>query len=182
MNKTVLELTDKLINKRSLSADEYEYLIENRNKEIFALIQNEAVRLRKKYYSNKVFIRGLIEISNICKNDCYYCGIRKSNKECSRYRLTEDEILCCCENGYKLGFRTFVLQGGEDAYFTDERLCKIISEIKSRYNDCAVTLSLGERSNESYQNLHNAGSDRYLLRHETADSEHYSSFIPNQCH
>lgn len=178
MNKTTKDLIEKLIEKHSLSLDEYEYLIENRDKESFEIIKNEAIKLRKKYYSNKVFIRGLIEIGNICKNDCYYCGIRKSNKNCNRYRLTKDEILSCCENGYQLGFRTFVLQGGEDGYFTDDILCEIIREIKLRYSDCAITLSLGERSKESYEKLYVAGADRYLLRHETADETHYSKLHP----
>lgn len=180
MNKTMSDIIGKLIEKRSLTLKEYEFLIDNRDDECFEILKKEAVSLRKKYYSNKVFIRGLIEISNICKNDCFYCGIRKSNNNCSRYRLTKDEILMCCENGYNLGFRTFVLQGGEDGYFTDELLCEIITEIKKRYNDCAVTLSLGERSGQSYRKLFSAGADRYLLRHETADAEHYRKLHPDK--
>ena len=127
--------------------------------------------IQEKHYGKDVFIRGLIEISNICKNDCLYCGIRRGNKDCDRYRLTEEEILSCCDEGYALGFRTFVMQGGEDAYFNDERLCDIVSAIKSSYPDCAVTLSMGERSRESYEKLYAAGADRYLLRHETATAE-----------
>ncbi len=173
------EIIDKLILHRSLSLDEYEKLIANRNGEIYALLQHEALKLRHRIYGNKVFIRALIEISNYCKNDCYYCGIRKSNKKCSRYRLTREEILSCCEKGYDLGFRTFVLQGGEDAYFSDEFLCSLIKEIKAKHPDCAVTLSLGERDKQSYQCLYSAGADRYLLRHETADSEHYFKLHPN---
>ena len=172
-------IVDKLIKNHSLSVEEYEDLILLKNEKISETLKNEAVRLRKKYYSNKVFIRGLVEISNICKNDCYYCGIRKSNKNCNRYRLTVEEILSCCDNGYELGFRTFVFQGGEDGYFTDEILCNLIREVKTRYPDCAVTLSLGERSEESYKKLHFAGADRYLLRHETADSEHYKKLHPD---
>ena len=129
-------------------------------------------------YGRDVYIRGLIEISNFCRNDCYYCGIRKSNKDLTRYRVGEDEILECCKEGYALGFRTFVLQGGEDGYYTDDRLCSILTGIKKEYPDCAVTLSLGERSRESYKKLHDAGADRYLLRHETADETHYRQLHP----
>ena len=129
-------------------------------------------------FGNRIFIRGLIEISNICKNDCYYCGIRKSNSNLTRYRLTREQILSCCEAGYPLGFRTFVLQGGEDGAFTDDWLCSLLKEIKSRFSDCAVTLSLGERSRESYQKLKQAGADRYLLREETADFAHYQKLHP----
>lgn len=178
MTEKTKALIEKLINSRSLSVEEYEYLILNRDKDAFEMLRNEALRLRHKIYGKSVYIRGLIEISNICKNDCFYCGIRKSNKNCDRYRLTKEEILSCCENGYELGFRTFVMQGGEDAHFTDKYLCEIISEIKDRYPDCAVTLSLGERSKESYKRLFSAGADRYLLRHETADNEHYQRLHP----
>lgn len=163
---------------RSLPEDEYACLIDGADEELAKKAACEATKLRQKYYSNEIFIRGLIEISNYCKNDCLYCGIRRSNHNCDRYRLSEDEILSCCEDGYKLGFRTFVMQGGEDAYYTDSRLCKLISEIKRRHPDCAVTLSLGERSYESYKRLFDAGADRYLLRHETADEEHYKKLHP----
>jgi len=137
-----------------------------------------ALEQKRKYYGNKILLRGLIEISNYCKNDCLYCGIRRSNKNANRYRLSHEEILNCCAEGYRLGFRTFVLQGGEDAYFTDERLIRLISDIKSRYPECAVTLSLGERSGESYRNLRKAGADRYLLRQETATESHYNLLHP----
>ncbi len=178
MNKRITELTEKLINSHSLTESEYKELISLRDEESALILQAEAVRLRKENYGDKVYIRGLIEISNICKNDCYYCGIRKSNRNCDRYRLGKEEILSCCKDGYELGFRTFVMQGGEDGFFTDDFLCDVISEIKSLYHDCAVTLSLGERSRESYERLYEAGADRYLLRHETADSEHYSRLHP----
>lgn len=135
---------------------------------------------RRKYYGNKVFIRGLIEFSSYCKNDCYYCGIRCSSKKVSRYRLTKEEILSSCRHGYTLGFRTFVLQGGEDPYFTDELLCDTVSAIHGEFPDCAITLSLGERSRESYQQLKEAGANRYLLRHETADNEHYKRLHPTK--
>ena len=137
-----------------------------------------AVDKRRRVYGCDVYVRGLIEISNICKNDCLYCGIRRSNKTCERYRLSEDDILSCCDDGYSLGFRTFVLQGGEDSYYTDEVVCGIVSRIKEKYPDCAVTLSLGERSRESYRAMYEAGADRYLLRHETASEEHYKKLHP----
>ena len=141
-------------------------------------MKEEAVRIREIYYGKKVFTRGLIEYTNYCKNDCYYCGIRKSNTNAKRYRLTEDEIMACCENGYELGFRTFVLQGGEDAYYTDDRMVEIIKKIKEAYPECALTLSIGEKSYESYKKFREAGADRYLLRHETANEEHYpASYI-----
>lgn len=152
-----------------------EIISDNSNNEVLRIRADE---VRRKYYGNRVFVRGLIEISNICKNDCYYCGIRKSNRNISRYRLTEEEIYSCCETGYNLGFRTFVLQGGEDLYFSDIVLCRIVNNIKNKYPDCAVTLSMGERSYESYKNLKSAGADRYLLRHETADNTHYSKLHP----
>ena len=174
----LLSIIEKLKDTHKLTLSEYEYLIENRNEKATELLKKYATDVRKKYYGNKVFVRGLIEVSNICKNDCYYCGIRKSNSNCDRYRLTKDEILECCSDGYALGFRTFVLQGGEDGIFTDEWLCDLLENIKKRYPDCAVTLSLGERSKESYQKLFDSGADRYLLRHETADEFHYSKLHP----
>ena len=178
MNKDLYALLDRLAAEHRLDLREYEALIEGRTEELAAFGARLADRARRAVYGDQVFIRGLIEISNICKNDCYYCGIRKSNEKCSRYRLTEEEILSCCEEGYRLGFRTFVLQGGEDGYFTDERLCALIGQIKARFPDCALTLSLGERSRESYARLRQAGADRYLLRHETADPDHYARLHP----
>ncbi|MBQ7100155.1 MAG: [Clostridia bacterium] len=180
MNEKIIDLAEKLEKTRSLSVEEYEYIIENASEDAAALLREKADRVRREIYGTDVYIRGLIEISNYCKNDCLYCGIRRGNKACERYRLTEEKILSCCEQGYALGFRTFVMQGGEDAYFSDERMCRIISEIKRRYSDCAVTLSLGEKSRESYQKLFDAGADRYLLRHETADKEHYERLHPKE--
>lgn len=175
-----LNLSKKLISEKALSHEEFVFLIDNRNDEITELLREEAVRLRKEIYGNKVYIRGLIEISNICKNDCYYCGIRKSNKNCDRYRISPEEILECCDEGYALGMRTFVMQGGEDAFFSDDTVCGIVSKIKRRHPDCAVTLSLGERSRDSYKKLYDAGADRYLLRHETANKEHYGMLHPQK--
>lgn len=173
-------LLDKLEQNHSLTLREYEFLIENHSPEAQKYAAKLADSARRKIYGNRVFIRGLIEISNICKNNCLYCGIRGGNEKCDRYRLTPEEILECCKSGYELGFRTFVLQGGEDGYFTDEILVPLIREIKKSYPDCAVTLSLGERSRHSYQRLREAGADRYLLRHETADEEHYKKLHPKE--
>ena len=171
---------EKLIRTHSLSVPEYAALIEGRTPDITERLKKEAVKLRKEIYGNAIFIRGLIEVSNICRNDCLYCGIRRSNRNCDRYRLTRDEILSCAEEGYGLGFRTFVMQGGEDPFFSDDVLCGIVSEFKKRHPDCAVTLSMGERSRESYERLHAAGADRYLLRHETADPVHYGKLHPKE--
>ena len=172
------DLTGQLEEKHSLTEKEYVFLIENRDEETARDLASRAVKIRRQIYGNDVFTRGLIEISNICRNNCYYCGIRRDNKNCSRYRLTPEEIFDCAREGYGLGFRTFVLQGGEDAWFTDERLCEIVSRLKDSFPDAAVTLSMGERSRESYQRLAEAGADRYLLRHETADEEHYGRLHP----
>ena len=172
-------LIDKLKEKRTLTLEEYQILLEGYSHKTAQYAAKKAIEIRQKIYGNKVFVRGLIEISNICKNDCYYCGIRKSNEKCSRYRLTKEEILDCCEKGYGLGIRTFVLQGGEDGYFTDEVLCDIVSSIRRRYPDSAITLSMGERKKDSYKRLYDAGVNRYLLRHETADEKHYSLLHPS---
>ena len=180
MDARLENIIEKLTEAHSLELSEYEYLIENRDEEAFSRLREAAVAARKRVYGDKVFTRGLIEISSFCKNDCLYCGLRRSNSNAARYRLTEEEILSCAAEGEKLGFRTFVLQGGEDAYFTDARLVPLIRELKARHPDCAVTLSLGERSRESYARLREAGADRYLLRHETADEEHYKKLHPNE--
>ena len=180
MTETLKRIIDKLAEQHSLSLEEYETLISERNTKAAEMLREIAVHERKKHYGNSVYIRGLIEISNICKNDCLYCGIRRSNTECERYRLSKEEILSCCEEGYSLGFRTFVMQGGEDPHFSDEVLCDIVKEIRNRYPDCAITLSMGERSRESYQRLYDAGANRYLLRHETATPEHYARLHPEQ--
>lgn len=179
MNK-IFELIDKLAKSHSLELEEYEYLIANRTEEAAKCLAEKAVQIRKEIYGNSIYIRGLIEISNICKNDCLYCGIRKSNTTCDRYRISKEEILECCDTGYSLGFRTFVLQSGEDSYLTDAVMCEIIGRIKEKYSDCAITLSLGERSKASYKKLYEAGADRYLLRHETADKGHYNKLHPQE--
>ncbi len=142
------------------------------------LLAKEADKLRRQYYGDAVYIRGLIEFTNFCKNNCYYCGIRAGNIQAQRYRLTQEDILACCAEGYRLGFRTFVLQGGEDPYFTDAKICSIVSTIRSNYPDCAITLSIGEKERASYQTYFDAGANRYLLRHETADEAHYCRLHP----
>lgn len=174
----MLSLVDKLCERRSLSVDEYERLIAGRTPELAEELARRAVAERKRVWGTKVFVRGLIEVSSHCVNDCYYCGIRRSNKQAARYRLSPERILACAEEGYGLGFRTFVLQGGEDPWFSDERLCDIVARIRSAHPDCAVTLSMGERSRASYQALHDAGAERYLLRHETANPLHYRRLHP----
>ncbi|MBE6949513.1 MAG: [FeFe] hydrogenase H-cluster radical SAM maturase HydE [Ruminococcaceae bacterium] len=168
----------KLYETGSLTAEELLDLIINRTPERRELLRELAEKRRQEVYGRDVFIRGLIEFSNICRQNCYYCGIRCGNTKVQRYRLTVDEILSCCHSGYKLGFRTFVLQGGEDPHFTDDIFVEIITKIKAFYPDCAVSLSLGERSYESFKRLREAGADRYLMRHETADAEHYSMLHP----
>lgn len=172
------EWIQKLKETHNLSRAEWISLITNRSDVLADELFAEAREVRQQYYGNTIYIRGLIEFTNHCKNDCFYCGIRKSNGNAERYRLSKEEILSCCKTGYALGFRTFVLQGGEDGYFTDKRLCDIVSSIKGLYPDCAVTLSVGEKSRESYQSLFDAGADRYLLRHETFDFTHYGKLHP----
>ncbi len=162
-----------------LSREEYRELLENWEDQGTAQwLAQEAVKIREYYYGNEIFTRGLIEFTNYCKNNCYYCGIRGGNHNADRYRLTEEEILECCRSGYELGYRTFVLQGGEDPWYTDEKMVSIIQKIKGEFPDCALTLSIGEKSYESYRLFREAGADRYLLRHETADEELYRSLHP----
>ncbi len=180
MNNSAKELIDRLCSENTLEYEEFTFLIKNIDNELLEYTRKAADTVRRRHFSNKIYTRGLIEFTNICKNDCYYCGIRKSNSKCERYRLSDDEIYSCCEEGYSLGLRTFVLQGGEDGYFTDNKLCNIISHIKELYPDCAVTLSLGERDYNSYKALKAAGADRYLLRHETANEEHYGKLHPEE--
>lgn len=174
-------LIDKLRKEKILLLSEYLFLIQNRKLDnVSQYLFKNAREVCDSVYGKNIYIRGLIEFTNYCKNDCFYCGIRRSNSKAERYRLTCEDILSCADQGYKLGFRTFVLQGGEDGYFTDEMYEKIIKSIKSKYLDCAITLSIGERSFESYKRLKEAGADRYLLRHETACKSHYEKLHPSQ--
>ena len=155
-------------------------LIVMQDTEAEALLAQRAAAVRQQVYGRDVFIRGLIEFTNYCRNDCFYCGIRRSNACAQRYRLTREEILACCRTGYGLGFRTFVLQGGEDPFFTTERLAELVRAIKQAYPDCAVTLSVGEKDRSTYQAWFDAGADRYLLRHETADEGLYRRLHPEE--
>ena len=178
MEEQLQTLVDKLEAQNRLNREEWIQLIEGRTPKLAQYIFEKARKIRQAYYGTDVYIRGLIEFTNYCKNDCYYCGIRRSNSRAHRYRLSEEQILRCCHQGYTLGFRTFVLQGGEDGYFTDERMVGLVREIHKNYPDCAITLSIGERSYDSYLALFEAGADRYLLRHETWDEEHYRLLHP----
>lgn len=162
----------------NLSSSDIEHLLTTSDPQAIDSLYTAAAAERDRVYGRRVFMRGLIEVSNHCKNDCLYCGIRRSNSGTKRYRLDKEQIMNCCRTGYGLGFRTFVLQGGEDAWFTDDRVCDIVSSIRHEYPDCAITLSLGERGYDSYLRLREAGADRYLLRHETANREHYGKLHP----
>lgn len=172
------QLIETLRTQRDLSDEELTALItrESDDKDLFAA----ADAVRREHYGTDVFLRGLIEFTNVCQNDCYYCGIRKSNAQAQRYRLTQEQILHSCENGYWMGFRTFVLQGGEDPRNTDAWVCSMVDKIKTAHPDCAVTLSIGEQSRASYQAYFEAGADRYLLRHETASDAHYRRLHPKE--
>lgn len=172
------QLIDRLKEERTLTKQEWIRLICGRTPELAEYLFLLAREEQRRYYGRDIYVRGLIEFTNYCKNDCFYCGIRKSSRNALRYRLSKEDILSCCRTGYRLGFRTFVLQGGEDAYYTDEKLVHILKCIKKQYPDCAVTLSVGERSYDSYRRLFDAGADRYLLRHETSNASHYSMLHP----
>ncbi len=171
-------IIDKLAATGDLPSAEMEALLHMQNKRQLTYLYEKADEVRRAHFGNKVYIRGLVEVSNYCRNNCYYCGIRAGNRKVERYRLSVEQILACAAEGYSLGFRTFVLQGGEDSTFTDDFVCGVVSELKKRYPDCAITLSLGERSYQSYKAMYDAGADRYLLRHETADSKHYQKLHP----
>ena len=179
-DKTSFELLHLLSEKHHLSLSSYEKILEERTEADEELAHQLARECTEKYYGRGVYTRGLIEFTNYCKNNCHYCGIQRGNQEVERYRLSKEEILSCCEEGYSLGFRTFVLQGGEDPYFTDEKIVEIVQAIKKAFPDCAVTLSIGEKSRASYEKYFRAGADRYLLRHETADKEHYQYLHPKE--
>lgn len=170
----IKHITDRLREKRDVSNSELKLLIDTDDE----YLRTVADEVRRSIYGTDVYIRGLIEFTNYCKNNCFYCGLRAENSVLKRYRLTKSDILDCAKNGYELGFRTFVLQGGEDLSYSDNDICEIVSSIKKHYPDCAVTLSIGERSKESYERYKIAGADRYLLRHETADTDHYSILHP----
>jgi len=174
------ELINALERDRNLPDEGFLALLGALSPEDEQVLFDRAKAVREANYGNDIYLRGLIEFTNCCRNDCRYCGIRRSNRNADRYRLTDEQVLSCCEQGYALGFRTFVLQGGEDPWFTDERMVPLVAEIRRRWPDCAITLSLGERSRESYEALYAAGADRYLLRHETANEAHYRLLHPEE--
>lgn len=175
----IRQLIDQLEEQRILAKEEFLTLLTEIKETDLEYLRERARTVALKQFGNRIYTRGLIEFTNYCKNDCYYCGIRRSNREVTRYRLTNEQILSCCKEGYELGFRTFVLQGGEDGSYSDEDMVDIITMIKMHYPECALTLSIGEKSYESYQKFYEVGADRYLLRHETANEEHYSKLHPN---
>lgn len=174
----IREYIDQLYETNNLGEKELLYLIDNISEKDVDYLQEKAIATREKFYGNKVYMRGLIEFTNYCVRDCTYCGIRKSNDNAERYRLSEEQIMQCCDLGYELGYRTFVLQGGEDEYFDDDKIVALIRSIKEKYPDTAITLSIGEKSYESYKKYFDAGADRYLLRHETNSQELYEKLHP----
>lgn len=171
-------IVNKLQQERTLLPEEFRQLLSGCDAETLHYINERAREVSLRHFGNKIYVRGLIEVSNCCRNNCYYCGIRKGNANIERYRLSEESILECCRQGYELGFRTFVLQGGEDAALTDERMEAIVAHIRRSFPDCAITLSLGEKSREAYERFFRAGVNRYLLRHETFDEAHYRQLHP----
>ncbi len=179
MANNLKELIDKLYRTANLSDSEFISILEGNDSEADSYLYSQADQKRRIRYGTDVYLRGLIEFSNYCKNHCFYCGISAEVTDCDRYRLSEEEIMSCCENGYALGFRTFVLQGGEDPFFTTDKICQIVAKIHAKYPDCAITLSIGEKSFDDYKRFYDAGASRYLLRHETADQTHYSKLHPS---
>lgn len=173
------DLVHRLVGERTLKRDEFRALIASCDSQTLEYIRKESVRTAQERFGHGIFVRGLIEISSFCRNDCSYCGLRRSNSSAERYRLSHEQIIECCQEGYDAGLRTFVLQGGEDATLTDERLEQIIHDIRHIYPDVAITLSLGERSYDSYKRLYDAGATRYLLRHEAANEELYRKLHPH---
>jgi biotin synthase len=175
----MIKLIDKLVAEQDLTSEEFLSLLENLDEDNKKYLIEKSVHTRKDHYGDRVYMRGLVEISSYCKQNCVYCGIRFGNEKAERYRLTDDQIMSACDEGYRLGYRTYVLQGGEDDYFTDEKVIEIVQMIKGKYPDTRVTLSLGEKSRESFQKFYDAGADRYLLRHETASKALYKKIHPD---
>ena len=174
------DIIDKLCEEEYLQKEEWIELLDGYAESDREYAARKAREISGLYFGRQVYIRGLIEFSSYCRNNCYYCGLRRDNEKAQRYRLTEEEILACCEKGYRLGFRTFVLQSGEDGWYTDDRMAAVIRRIKAQYPDCALTLSIGEKEEDAYRKFYEAGADRYLLRHETADVRHYGMLHPPQ--
>ncbi len=175
----IYQLIDELSERGSLLREQYLFILKNITKDEIGYLFDKGYQKKQNTYGNKVYLRGLIEISNYCKMGCKYCGINYKQDEIERYRLTIEEILACCEEGYNLGYRTFVIQSGEDAYYTDDRLKSLLQSIKTKFDDVRITLSLGERSRDSFQKLYDYGADRYLLRHETASRKLYEHLHPS---
>lgn len=173
------KIIDKLYEENYINEKELCNLLNNMSENDRTYLMEKANDTRLREYGKKVYLRGLIEFTNYCARNCDYCGIRNSNKNADRYRLSLQEILLCCSKGYDLGYRTFVLQGGEDPFYTDDKIIEIVKKIKSKFPDCAVTLSIGEKSYDSYKKYYDAGADRFLLRHETASKELYEKLHPN---
>ena len=171
-------LIDKLEETHSLTNEEFVLLLSHTSEPLSEYLFEKSGKMTQKYFGNRIYTRGLIEFTNHCNSNCLYCGIRRANSNIDRYRLSKDEIMDCCREGYSLGFRTFVLQGGEDSFYTDSKMIDIISTIKESYPDCALTLSIGEKSKATYKAFYDAGADRYLLRHETANEDHYNKLHP----
>lgn len=174
------QLIKRLRDEQTLPEEDLRTLLSAEDDASLEALCLQACQVREQYYGRKVYIRGLIELTNICKNDCYYCGIRRSNRDVVRYRLSHEQVLECCAHGYELGFRTFVLQGGEDPYWTSDRLVTLIQEMRQTYPDCAITLSIGEWERADYERFYRAGANRFLLRHETFDPEHYAVLHPRE--
>ncbi len=178
--RTTNSLTDRLRRNQTLTDAEFQQILQTQEEESLEYLYQNARQVCDIHYGKNIYARGLIEFTNYCRNNCYYCGIRRENRKAERYRLTEEDIINCAKEGYALGFRTFVLQGGEDIYYTKEKLGHIITQIKKFYPECAVTLSFGEWDYDTYQYWHRCGADRYLLRHETADQIHYQGLHPHE--
>ncbi|MBR1899796.1 MAG: [Lachnospiraceae bacterium] len=178
MNNT--ERIGQLKKESMLGAEDLRMLLTTLTTEEEQLLYDTACEVRRGVYGTDVYLRGLIEFSSYCRNNCLYCGLRRGNEHCERYRLETEEILECADRGYELGFRTIVLQSGEDLWYSDDKICSIVSQIKERHPDIAVTLSIGEKSRASYQAYFDAGADRYLLRHETYNAEHYRRLHPKE--
>jgi biotin synthase len=176
--EALFALVEKLDREHSLRREEWAYLIRYRTPEVSERLFAKARRWANFYYGKKIYVRGLIEVSSCCRNNCLYCGIRRGNRNAQRYRLSEEQILDCAQQGYELGFRTFVLQGGEDPGYSDEKVAETVAALREKYPDCAITLSLGERKKDVYALWYEAGANRYLLRHETADMKHYARLHP----
>ena len=171
-------LVDKLRKEHELMPNEYLALLTMRDSQDVDYLISQAREVAQEHFGNDIYLRGLIELSNVCRNDCLYCGIRRSNSNVTRYTLTREQVMACCEQGYKIGFRTIVLQGGEWGEERSRWIAEIIRDIRAGWPDCAITLSLGEHPRKTYALWREAGADRYLLRHETHNERLYSLLHP----